>query len=448
METVHGFDFFPLEFDRDGALAGQAAWDELRRHVSASGTTDVVALAHGFRNDANDARRLYEEFLQNLRANLERPEFAALRDRVASRRPGCSGPRRRSANRSATRTGGVQSAGADADLALVMGELAELSRDAESDEERAAMAEALGLLPRLEDDPDNQDRFVELVLSTVHEGEPDPTEGLPQVRSQAGSELLQKLQLPVVLPHVAASDDEGGVAAIGASAAAADGSALGVGSFVGSIAGRVGNFLNMATWYRMKERSGTVGARGVATCLRELRAQMPGIRIHLVGHSLGGRLVAACAKALAQHRPRTQVDSLYLLQAAFSHYGFSRDNLAGVPGFFRPVIDGAVVRGPMLATFSFQDEVVGKAYAIASRLAGDNVKAVGDASDPYGGIGRNGAQNLDEMASEGLHAVGDPYTFASRRLVCLDGSGGLITNHSDVRNPRVTYAFASMLAAT
>jgi hypothetical protein len=446
METVHGFDFFPLEFDRDGALAGQAAWDELRRHVSASGTTDVVALAHGFRNDANDARRLYEEFLQNLRANLDRPEFAALRARRIAA-AGVFWPSK-AFRESFGDAGGVQSAGADADLALVMGELAELSRDAESDEERAAIAEALGLLPRLQDDPDNQDRFVELVLSTVHEGEPDPTEGLPQVRSQPGSELLQKLQLPVVLPHVAASDDEGGVAAIGASAAAADGSALGVGSFVGSIAGRVGNFLNMATWYRMKERSGTVGARGVATCLRELRAQMPGIRIHLVGHSLGGRLVAACAKALAQHRPRTQVDSLYLLQAAFSHYGFSRDNLAGVPGFFRPVIDGAVVRGPMLATFSFQDEVVGKAYAIASRLAGDNVKAVGDASDPYGGIGRNGAQNLDEMASEGLHAVGDPYTFASRRLVCLDGSGGLITNHSDVRNPRVTYAFASMLAAT
>jgi hypothetical protein len=143
-----------------------------------------------------------------------------------------------------------------------------------------------------------------------------------------------------------------------------------------------------------------------------------------------------------------QPDSVSLLEAAFSHYGFSKNNGRGKAGFFRAVIDDQVVRGPFLATFSAQDTVVGIVYALASRLAGDSTEAVGDASDPFGGIGRNGAQRTDEAASEALHAVGRNYTFPSGKVLCLDGSGGLITNHSDVTNPTVTYAVAAAVAQT
>jgi hypothetical protein len=101
----------------------------------------------------------------------------------------------------------------------------------------------------------------------------------------------------------------------------------------------------------------------------------------------------------------------------------------------------------MVATFSFEDDVVGNAYARASRLAGDNVRQVGDRNDPYGGIGRNGALRMatGEMAEDRLHAVGTSYTFAPRVLHCLDGSGGLIKDHSDIRNAEVTYAIAAAL---
>lgn len=452
METLHGFDFSSLEFGRDGVLASEPEWLALKHHVRSSAATDLVLIAHGFRNSAADARSLYAEFLGTLRQNLHRPEFS----RLSSRRVVVAGvfwPSK--AFRESFGGGSVLSGPSDqADLAVVMGELAELSREMSTEAEKAAIADALALLPRLEDDPESQDRFVDLVLSTIDEAEPDPNEGLQRVKSQPGSRLLEKLQVPVLLPTERPSDDEGGIATVGASAAhvtlpgGAEGSALGIGSFAGSIAGRVGHFLNLATWYRMKERSGTVGARGVAACVRELRAEAPALRIHLVGHSLGGRLVAACADALARQQPRTRVDSLLLLQAAFSHYGFSRDNRSGVPGFFRSVMEQQVVAGPMVATFSFQDEVVGKAYAIASRLAGDNVRAVGDPDDPFGGIGRNGAQNLEELSSDRLHPVGQPYQFEAGRLCCLDASGGLITDHSDVRNANVTYALGAVLAAT
>ena len=44
----------------------------------------------------------------------------------------------------------------------------------------------------------------------------------------------------------------------------------------GGIAGGVGAFLNLTKWYVMKDRSGTVGAKGVATAVRELHDTLPG----------------------------------------------------------------------------------------------------------------------------------------------------------------------------
>ena len=211
--------------------------------------------------------------------------------------------------------------------------------------------------------------------------------------------------------------------------------------------GKVGQFLNLTTWYVMKDRSGNVGARGVAPSVRALRKNAPNIRIHLVGHSLGGRVMASCAKALAT-RPKLQPDSLLLLQAAFSHYGFSPDNGRGTPGFFRDVVDKKIVKGPFLSTFSAEDTVVGRAYAISSRLARDNSRALGDASDEFGGIGRNGALKTVEVANAKLQQPGAAYDYKPGVINNLDGSGGLITSHGDVENPVVTYAFASAVART
>ena len=58
-----------------------------------------------------------------------------------------------------------------------------------------------------------------------------------------------------------------------------------------------------------------------------------------------------------------------------------------------------MVKGPFVSTFSAQDTVVGRAYSIMSRLAGDNTREIGDASDEFGGIGRNGPLKTDEVAN-------------------------------------------------
>ena len=448
MESVHGFDFFPLQFDAEGTLTSTGEWNAFKDRVRNVQATDALFIAHGFRNDEGEARALYGEFLRTFRQNMGRAE---IREKFESRRFTVAGvlwPSKAFREAFGSDGGGVQAAGDEAaELEAARQQLDDLKcTDGLSATQRSSLEQASALLPRLQGRPDLQDEFADLVLSIVSDAG-DPAEGLHQIKARPGSELFDKLAVPVILPTERHGDADGGVAAVGAGGVTGDGGTQGVGSLFGSIFGRVGQFLNLTTWYLMKERSGTVGFKGVAPLVRELRAASPTAKIHLVGHSLGGRLVAACAKALAEP-PVVKINSLVLLQAAFSHFGLSADNKAGTPGFFRPVIDKKVVTGPMVATFSFQDSVVGKAYAIASRLAGDNVKAIGDRNDPFGGIGRNGAVNLTEHSEDRLHPAGRAYAFTPGVLFCLDGSGGPIADHGDVKNENVTYAAASAVAHT
>jgi len=224
----------------------------------------------------------------------------------------------------------------------------------------------------------------------------------------------------------------------------ATGQTEGFTDIVGSIFGAASRFVNLSTWYLMKDRCGKVGANGTVGAVNEILKLNPKPRIQLVGHSLGGRLMAACAKSL----PQGSVDSLNLLEAAFSHYGFSQSP-QGARGFFCEVLENKVVKGPIIATYSSADSVVGYAYSIASRLAGDNTKAIGDEHDEYGGIGRNGTQLLASAKTEKLHQPGNPYASLGAGIVTnLNGSGGLITSHGDITNPAVTYAVASSIART
>jgi hypothetical protein len=421
MQTIEAFDFCPLTFDEDGALTSRQDLDALLAHAATARATDAIFLAHGFRNDEADASTLYRRFLETFRVNLARPEFHS----VSSRRFVVAGlywpskPFREMYATTSEKTRSLQDPRET--IAALEAELDEL-REGASPAQKAKLTRAKALLPALAKDRTKQDRFVALVLSVVDGSDGDTTEGLPQVRAQRGSEVLARL-----------SDQPGGT--------------RGLGNVFNSIAGGVGTFLNLTKWYVMKERAGTVGATGVATAVRDLRGRCPSIRVHLVGHSLGGRLMAGCVKALGE-RPPVRPDSLLLLEAAFSHFGFSADNGRGKAGFFRNVIERRVVKGPFLSTFSAQDSVVGKAYSIMSRLAFDNTREIGDANDEFGGIGRNGPLKTAEVHTTRLHKVGTAYDYKTDVINNLDGSGGLIKDHGDVTNNAITYAFASAVART
>ena len=94
---------------------------------------------------------------------------------------------------------------------------------------------------------------------------------------------------------------EGGAADVDAGGAAFLGDLL---SGIKAGARRIANY---ATYYQMKTRAGLVGRQVLAPTLLRVRDKFPDLRIHLVGHSFGGRLVTAAASVMPagslEHHP-------------------------------------------------------------------------------------------------------------------------------------------------
>ena len=124
------------------------------------------------------------------------------------------------------------------------------------------------------------------------------------------------------------------------------------------------------TYYQMKNRAGDIGLGGAHDALQRIRGQRPAdgplaLRIHLAGHSFGCRLVTAAAAGAPGSAP-LPVNSLTLLQAAFSHYAFAVAYDGMHDGFYRRVeADPTRVRPPnsevqrLLASPALAREVLG-----------------------------------------------------------------------------------------
>ena len=117
-------------------------------------------------------------------------------------------------------------------------------------------------------------------------------------------------------------------------------------------AGGLGNFdprniVRVLTIYQMKDRAGVVGANGVAPLVRDVLAAKD-VRLHLIGHSFGGRVMLS---AIAGGGPLPQgrkVDSLLLLQPAVNHLCFAEKvTNTNRPGGYREVLNR--VRKPILS---------------------------------------------------------------------------------------------------
>ncbi len=171
------------------------------------------------------------------------------------------------------------------------------------------------------------------------------------------------------------------------------GGGAGIGDFGRSILRRARSLLNLTTYYTMKDRAQKVGETGVTALALAIADAAPAARLNLAGHSFGGRVVSAAAAQLPQ------VHSVCLLQGAFSHFGFAQDyDEDGRDGAFRRLLTGGQLTGPVVVTHTVNDKAVGLAYAVASRLAGQQGAGIGGPDDRYGGIGRNGALKAPEVA--------------------------------------------------
>ncbi|HEY3441776.1 MAG TPA: hypothetical protein VGK29_13515 [Paludibaculum sp.] len=189
--------------------------------------------------------------------------------------------------------------------------------------------------------------------------------------------------------------------------------------------------IDNASYYHMKTRAGAVGAIGLAPCLQTLHHRQPNLRLHLAGHSFGARLVTAAVSAL----PPGIVRSLTLIQAAFSQFAFEPT------GAFYNVLDPRRVTGPILVTHSSHDKAVGFAYPVASRLAHQNASALGDKSDPYGGLGRNGAPHAPTVPLADLVQL---RAHLAAPILNLESSA-IIGSHTDINHPAVADAIRAAM---
>ena len=117
--------------------------------------------------------------------------------------------------------------------------------------------------------------------------------------------------------------------------------------------------LHALSFWLMKRRAGQVGERlgreHLAPLFAALGDKAP--RLHLIGHSFGAKLLASAV--MGGLGPR----SLVLLLAAFSAFAFA-DEVPGTrrPGYYRPVLAGRRIAGPLVALRSVHDRALHSLY--------------------------------------------------------------------------------------
>jgi hypothetical protein len=430
MNAIAGIPYIEAEFDKRGTRTSPLP-------VLPAKVTDLFLISHGWNNDKNDAEALYTELFTNFMAVGDAADLAGRSLAIV----GVIWPSKKfdelvAASVDAEAGGG----GASLDtgttdpisLALVTSKLDAMERFFSDPSEIERLRRVRALLPDLEEKASARRELVAELRALLDPSAANKEDASTRFFKDDGNDIMKNLQIADKDLDSELSAPEGS-----ASMPTGIGSAAGVGGAVGfkqKITGFLGaamNVLNYTTYYEMKARAGTVGKNGVAPLIDALASEID--RIHLVGHSFGGRVVTAAAAASTTDKLR----SLSLLQTAFSHNGFSKE----MTGFFRNVVDDKRVRGPILVTHTPNDKAVGIAYPLASRLNGDQAAALGDKNDKFGGLGRNGAQKMEtgEAVDGALLDIDGAYVFAPGKFFNLE-STQFITGHSDVRKKQVAYA--------
>ncbi|MFJ4582857.1 serine-threonine protein kinase [Streptomyces echinatus] len=373
--------YWELTFDADGDVDGPER-DRLLTQVTERGVRDLIVFSHGWNNDRSGATALYRRF------------FAPVPQLAPKARLGYVG---------------------------VIWPSMRFSDEPIPDFPRCVAAVEAEAAPRPALDKDTRRALLETFpgraavldqLARMLDERPDGTEGLTEF-GRLVRLLLDGIQGP------ADTDEPGEPAVFDADPVTVCEEFAGALSVLGPAgdAARFGlpnpwdgakELLRQATYYRMKRRAGTVGERGLGPLLGRLAGAAPGVRVHLTGHSFGGRLVAFALRGLPG--PVRTVKSVTLLQGAFSHYAFA----ARLP--HAPDRSGALkdlqrhIDGPLVCCYSHFDAALGTFYPLASRLAGDDRSCAGNEiaavlGPRWGAMGHDGVQAVPDTASLDLAAA-------------------------------------------
>jgi hypothetical protein len=440
MNNIAGISYTAARFDKDGAALSQ------QEVTLPQGVTDVIVASHGWNNTEEQAEQLYKQLFTSFAAvasdQLQNKKIAIV---------GVIWPSKKftdvvdAAVAEQARGGGAgfgtSSAAADGTIKAKLDVISTMF-DKKAAKKIIAAKKQIG---KLESDLAARRKFVDELRSLLDETAAHEEDNSTLFFKLDGSVMLEKLKMPTPLVSSTGAS-RGGAAAVGTHPKATlAGGAAGLGDIFSGIKSGAIRFLNYFAYYEMKKRAGTVGQKSVGPMLDRLAHNVQ--RIHLVGHSFGSRVVTAAAATSTTDK----IQSMSLLQGAFSHNGFSKS----MNGFFRSVVDNHRIKGPILVTYTPNDRAVGIAYPVASRLAGTVASAFGDANDKFGGLGRNGAQKMERgevvQGVDRLLAVGGSYTWQPGRFHNLEGSKYIVDPnggdaHGFVTGKEVAWAISRAMA--
>jgi hypothetical protein len=214
--------------------------------------------------------------------------------------------------------------------------------------------------------------------------------------------------------------------------------------------------LRQLSFWKMKDRARRFGESGGHALLQAVLAVRDGLRVHLMGHSFGCIVVSASVAGPpgGAGLPRP-VQSLVLVQGALSLWSCCSDipYRHGRAGYFRPMVSGNLVAGPIVTTRTRFDTAVGRWYPLGAGAAGQ-IDFAPDDGPRYGGVGTFGLRGPGlDLVDLDLQAADQPYAFQGGRIYNLECSGvirnggGAAGAHSDIAHPEVAHAVWSAVLA-
>lgn len=420
--TIAGFPYWEIEFDETGRLTVPGDMAVVAEEVSSRPVTDLFVLCHGWNNSHDKARRGFTRFAQQVQDVLD--ERGAVPDKTIGVM-GVIWPAMRWADELAEEpaAGGAASLGAEppseGDL---VAELGEIYREPA---QRATLAALAWLLEQQPEDYAELERFQGLLAALV------PDRGALDETEEAGSALLVGGPLDEVFGLLG---DESEISA--------PTGAVSLGSPYRKLWAGAKEGLRQATYWQMKQRAGEVGSKGLGPLIGVVHQRQPGIRVHLVGHSFGGRAVSFTLAGLPAGT--SAVKSLLLVQGAFSHYAFASQ----LP--YDTARSGALagmasrVDGPIVTTHSIHDTAVGRLYPLASIVARQDAAAFDDFVSRWRAMGHDGAQAVQANEVE-LGPVGVSYPYVTGGFINMNANDvicerhGPAGAHSDIFHPEIAW---------
>ena len=209
--------------------------------------------------------------------------------------------------------------------------------------------------------------------------------------------------------------------------------------------------LRSMSYYEMKNRAGVIGRNGLGPMLGKLAAADPGIRIHLMGHSFGARLVSYSLSGL----PPAATGANEPGQDPVPDPGRVLPLRVREPGARRPGqrpgravgLQRTTSTARCCATFTAADRAVGWWYPAASVLAHQDAEAADDLTYQWGGMGHDGYQQPPRAGSRSRSRRRERRTASSRACSTCSTPTPSSTPispqfsgaHSDIRHPEVVW---------